>query len=163
MNATQAAIRAGYSAKTAKQQGDRLLTYVDVSRAIQTELADRSKRTGITAERALVEVARLAFNDPRKAFDDNGNLLPIKKWPDEVAAAISSIESEEFFSGRGEDKINVGHIKKIKFWDKGKQLELVMKHLGLLLDRIDITSKGEAIKSYVGLSPEEWDQCQQQP
>jgi phage terminase small subunit len=98
----------------------------------------------ITKERVLLEVARLAFSDPRKAFDENGNLLPVNDWPDEVAAAISGIETEELFEGRGESREKVGLTHKIKFWDKGKQLELAGKYLGLFVDRHELTGKDGA-------------------
>ena len=63
MNATQAAIRAGYSAKTAKEQATRLLSNVYVAAEIARGRAARSERTGITADRVLQELARVAFFD----------------------------------------------------------------------------------------------------
>jgi phage terminase small subunit len=128
LNATQAAIRAGYSAKTAGVNADKLLKNIKIKESIQALRAERSEKTGIESSRVLLEIARLAFNDPRKAFDDNGALLPIQQWPDEVAAAISSIKVFEETNADGEV---VGFNKEIKFWDKNKSLDMASRHLGM--------------------------------
>lgn len=70
LNATQAAIRAGYSAKTADQQGSRLLANVKVQQTIAEEMAKRSKRTGINQDRVILELARLAFVNITDIVDD---------------------------------------------------------------------------------------------
>ena len=79
MNATQAAIRAGYSAKTAKEQATRLLSNVHIAAAIAKARADRSERTGITADRVLQELARIAFFDIRKLLNPDGTMKPLKR------------------------------------------------------------------------------------
>lgn len=137
LNATQAAIRAGYSEKTANEQASRMLANVNIQQLIQNAINNRSIKTEITQERVLLEIARLAFNDPRKAFDKNGAILPIKEWPDEVAAAVSSIKINE----TKVDGVVVGETKEIKFWDKGKQIELAGRHLAMFTDKITQTIK----------------------
>jgi Terminase small subunit len=72
LNATQAALRAGYSPKTAEAQGSRLLSHVKVQRAITARMAERSKRTEVAADRALLEIARIAFSDLRRLFHEDG-------------------------------------------------------------------------------------------
>ena len=143
-NATQAAIRAGYSKKTAYSIGQKLLKKVEIQEKLSKLMADRSKRTEITQDRVLLEIARLAFNDARKAFDDNGNLLPIQEWPDDVAAAISSIKVTEIIdkNKNDEDEIET-YLKEIKFWDKGKQIELAAKHLNMLKENMNVNLSGE--------------------
>ncbi|MCK5666178.1 MAG: terminase small subunit [Thiotrichaceae bacterium] len=89
----------------------------------------------ITQERVLLEIARLAFHDPRKVFDADNNMLSVQDWPDEVAAAISSIKVIETKTG---DKDTVSQLKEIKFWDKGKQIELAAKKLGMLTDKLKV-------------------------
>jgi phage terminase small subunit len=135
-NGTQAAIRAGYSEKTARQQAEQLLSKLDIQQCVKKLQQDRSKRTEVTQDRVLLEIARLAFNDPRKAFDEYGELLPVQQWPDEVAAAISSIKVTEMKSG--DDEV-VTQLKEVKFWDKGKQIELAAKHLGMFTDKLHVT------------------------
>lgn len=133
-NGTQAAIRAGYSAKTANEQAVRLLANVSIQSYISDLLKKRSERTEITQDRVLLEIARLAFNDPRKVFDKNNSLLPINQWPDEAAAAISSIKITESTDADGAVLVQT---KEVKFWDKGRQLELAAKHLGMLTGEKD--------------------------
>jgi phage terminase small subunit len=89
------------------------------------------KKFGITAERVSLEIARLAFNDPRKAFVGN-ELKDVQDWPDEVAACISSIKINT--TKIKEDSIST--VSEIKFWDKGKQLDLAARHMGMLNDRL---------------------------
>lgn len=134
-NATQAAIRAGYSEKTSYSHGQRLLNDVEIQKEISKKQIERSKRTEITQDRVLLEIARLAFNDPRKAFDDNNALLPVKQWPDEVAAAISSIKTKEITDSEGN---TVGISQEVKFWDKSKNLDLAARHLGMLNDKLEL-------------------------
>lgn len=129
LNATQAAIRAGYSAKTAKQQGHRLLTYVDVQKAIEAKRKEVAGEIGITRERVLKEMASLAFSDLRGIFDEHGALRPIHTLTAGQAASISSIEVE------GPSKQNPNWVTKVKLWPKGPQLENLLKHLGMAEDK----------------------------
>jgi phage terminase small subunit len=140
LNATQAAIRAGYSEHTAKVIAAENLTKPAIAEQIQAALDERSKRTDITADKVLAEIARLGFADPRKVFDDQGRLLPIHDLPDEVAASISSIEIVTTRVPGGEPT-DVEHTAKIKFWDKRGSLELLGKHLKLFVDRVEHTGK----------------------
>lgn len=94
-----------------------------------------------TVQRIIKEFKRLAFVDIRTIYDDDGSLKPIKEWPSEVAAAISSIESDELFSGSGGDKIQVGVTKKVKLESKLKALELLGKNLNMFVDRHEVSGK----------------------
>ena len=87
LNATQAAIRAGYSPKTANEQGARLLANVSIAQTIQKAMQDREQRTEITQDRVLQEYARLAFYDPRKLFQPDGTPKPIEALDDDAAHA----------------------------------------------------------------------------
>jgi Phage terminase, small subunit len=129
-NATDAAIKAGYSPKTAQQQGARLLSDVMVLELITKKQAKLAAKFSLRTEDVLRELARIVYADPRKAFAPDGSLLPVHLWPDEVAAMISSIESDEIYAGTGEDKVFIGHTKKVKFWDKNSAIDKAMKHLG---------------------------------
>jgi phage terminase small subunit len=134
LNITQAALRAGYSQTSAKSA--HIMTPV-VKAEIERCLAERSLKLEIDQNRVLLEISRLAFNDPRLAFAANGSLLPVHAWPDEVAAAISSIKIHELKNSQGEI---IGECKEIRFWDKGKQLELAARHLGMLKDKLEIST-----------------------
>ena len=131
LNATQAAIRAGYSSRTAKAQGSRLLTNADIQRAVTARMAARSNRTEVAADRVLLEIARLGFSDLRRIFHQDGRLKRPDEWDDDTAAAISSVEIVTRDLGDGV----VEYVRKVKLWDKGKALEQLSKHLGLYRDQ----------------------------
>ena len=130
LNATQAAIRAGYSAKTAYSMGQRLLKEVEIQTAIQAAMNIRADRTQITQDNVLNELSKIGFSDIRKAFDNDGRLLPVHMLPDSIAPAISSVKVT---SSRvpGSDPVEIEHTTEIKFWDKPKALDLAGKHLML--------------------------------
>lgn len=140
LNATQAAIRAGYSEKTAQEQSSRLLSNVMVSKAIQEAMDKRSQKTEITSEKVLSEIAKLGFADIRKVFNEYGQLLPVHLLPDDIASSVSSIE---VVTSRipGSDPVEVEHTSKIKFWDKRGSLELLGKHLKLFPNQNEHTGK----------------------
>ena len=140
LNATQAAIRAKYSKKTAGAIGEENLKKPDIAKAIQAEMDKRGKRTEITADKVLQELAKLGFADIRNVFNEHGQLLPIHMLPAEVAASISSIE---VVTTRipGSDPVEVEHTSKIKFWDKRGSLELLGKHLKLFTDKVEISGR----------------------
>lgn len=133
-NGTRAAIRAGYSARTANEQASRLLANVSVRRALDMIMAERSQRTQVTQDRVVLESSRIAFADPRRAFNDDGTLKDVKDWPGDVAAAISSLEVSERI---GDDGVRV-ITKKIRFWDKTSNLNLLARHLGMFTDKVDM-------------------------
>lgn len=134
LNATQAAIRAGFSAKTAKQAGSRLLTNVDIASEISEGQARQLKAADLSATRTLEEIRRLAFADLRKLFDEQGNLKPIHLLDDEAAASIASIEVVKKNLAAGDNQTDTVH--KLKVWDKTRNLEMLAKHFGLLEDKI---------------------------
>ncbi len=74
LNATQAAIRAGYSAKTADAQGSRMLGNVKVQQAIAEAMAERSKRTGVNQDRVVLELAKIAFVKMTDIVNSDGEI-----------------------------------------------------------------------------------------
>lgn len=87
-------------------------------------------------QRVLHELKALGFSDIRKAFDENGNLLPFDRMPPEIAKAIQSVEVDELLQGEegSRNRTLKGHTKKVKFWDKRGSLELLGKHLRMFAD-----------------------------
>lgn len=136
LNATQAAMRAGYSPKTARQLGNRLLATPHVAREIERRRSERMERTEITSDVVLMELLRLARADISMAFDENGTLKPLHEIPEDVRRAIAGVDVDELFEGRGKDREMIGYVKKIKFWDKTKALELLGKHLNLFTEKV---------------------------
>ena len=129
-NGTQAAINAGYSAKTADQQASRLLTNVKIIEFVESLKADLGYKLGITRERIAKELAKIAFYDPRKLLTVDGGLKDINTIDDETAVAIAGIELYEESIGEGEEREKLGTIKKIKIWDKRAALSDLNKMLG---------------------------------
>jgi phage terminase small subunit len=134
LNATKAAIRAGYSAHTAQEQSSRLLSKVIIINAVQKAQQKRTARVEVTADRVLMELSRLAFGDARAIFTANNELKSPADWPDELAAAISGVEVVTVSKGEGA----VEYVSKVKFWDKGRALELLARHLGMLNDKLSL-------------------------
>ena len=119
-NATQAAIRAGYSKKTAKQQGSRLLTNADISSRVKEIATKDITKVEMNPDRIVRELTFLGTADVSKAFDEEGNLLPIHEIPEDVRRAIAGFELVEERDENGE---GTGHMtKKVKFWDKNTSL-----------------------------------------
>lgn len=125
LNATQAAIRAGYSESTARIIGAQNLSKLNIQSAIQKAMQERGNKTEITAERVLLEAARLAFYDIRKLCNADGSPKNIHELDDDTAAAIVGIDIVE--SGGEEPQIT----KKFKLADKNNAIERLFKHLGL--------------------------------
>jgi phage terminase small subunit len=140
-NATKAAIRAGYSKKTAKQQGSRLLTNDDISVKVSELVAERMKAADVTTERVLMEFARIAMSDVGEAYDEHGNLKPLKEMPEDVRRCISGLETEELWEWDENDKRKqTGVIRKVKFWDKKGSLDSLGKYLKMFVERHELTA-----------------------
>ncbi|WP_427928633.1 terminase small subunit [Agrobacterium cavarae] len=130
LNATKAAIRAGYSEKTAHSQGPRLLENVGIAASIEKAKAQRSERTQIDADWLLKRLADEAVADIADLYDENGGLKPVDQWPlIWRQGLVSGIEVEELFDGRGEDREHIGRVRKVKLSDRIKRLELIGKHV----------------------------------
>lgn len=135
LNATQAAIRAGYSKKTAGSQGERLLKNVEIAKAIQKATSQQLEKVELSAERVLEEMRRLGFSNVQDLFDANGDLIPIHKLTREQAACISSIEVIMKNATAGDGKID--RVLKVKVWDKRATLEMLAKHFALLTEQVE--------------------------
>lgn len=132
-NASAAAIRAGYSVKGVSVTASKLLAKTNVSAYIDILKAERSKRTGITADRVLNEMAKIAFADITDII--NANDATIKDSAKGVdTAAIASIKVKTIPTKDGPIV-----EREFKMHDKTKNLELLGKNLGILTDKIDMT------------------------
>ena len=130
-NATQAAIAAGFSEASAGQRGYELLNEPAVAETLAARRKALQEAHGLTTERVLLELRRLALVDPRKLFGEDGNPLLPHELDDDTAAALAGVDVEELFEGRGDERVQIGNVRKFKLWDKGAALERAMKHLGL--------------------------------
>lgn len=131
LNATQAAIRAGYSVKTADVQGSRLLGNVKVQSAIGEAMALRSRRTGINQDRVVLELAKIAFVKITDIVDSSGKIREDAK-PEDLAC----IEAVKYKSSDMDNGTSVE--REVKISPKLKALELLGKHLGMWNDKVDV-------------------------
>jgi phage terminase small subunit len=139
LNATSAAISAGYSEKTARQQASRLLSNVDIKDAIGGKCQQVLTKLDYGVERTLTEVARLAFLDVGKMFESDGSLKRIQDMDEDSRAAIAGMEVTDIWdSGEGEQKSIIGNLKKIKIADKNSALDKLMRYHALYRDRSDL-------------------------
>lgn len=132
LNATQAAIRAGYSTKTANEQASRLLTNVNIRAYIDKKMAERSRRLGITADRVLNELAKIGFCNATDLINTNNATVKESATADDTAA-IQSVKVKTMSSDNG-DMVE----REIRLYDKTKSLELIGKHLGMFKDRLEV-------------------------
>lgn len=128
LNATQAAIRAGYSPNSARDIGSENLTKPDIRARIDEALAERSKRTGINADRVLREIARIAFVNAADVINFDSATIAEGASTDDTAA-IASVKVKTIPTADGE-----GVEREIRLADKLKALELCGKHLGMFKD-----------------------------
>lgn len=133
LNATQAAIRAGYSPRTAEQAASRLLSFVKVQDEISKEMAERSKRTGINQDRVLMEIAKMAFVNIDDVIDlDTAQVKQTATKEDLACIQSVKIKPTEF-----------GTEREIKLCDKKSNLELLGKHLGTFKDKLELEADME--------------------
>lgn len=142
LNATEAAKRAGYSEKTAYSIGFENLRKPEIQEAIQVAMDARAERTGITQDRVLQELARIAFANgtdfakvvsreaPTTIIDEEGN-------PQQVMSVVQSVRLMDTDSLTPDKRAAIAGIKEGKFgievksYDKIRALELLGQHLGM--------------------------------
>ncbi len=132
LNATQAAIRAGYSPTSARQIADENMSKPDIKNAIEKALAERSKRTGVNADRIILELAKIAFVNPTDVINMDEATIRGDANRDDTAA-ISSVKVKTIPTEDG----NITE-REIKTYDKIKALELLGKHTGMFTDKFKI-------------------------
>lgn len=131
LNATQAAIRAGYSVESARDIGCENLTKPNIQQAIAEKMAERSKRTGVNQDRVVLELAKIAFVKMTDVVDRNGRIKE-----DATEDDLSCIESIKY---KESDNQYGGSIEReVKVASKLKALEMLGKHLGMWNDKVDV-------------------------
>lgn len=144
LNATQAAIRAGYSENTARQVGCENLSKPNIQEKVRELMDSRSGRTQITADRVLQEVAALAFTNMtdlvRSTSGQSIKLEDVKDLPVNVQAAIKKIKTGQYGL-------------EVELHNKDAALDKLMRHLGLY-EKDNEQSKASV---HLGLTNEELD------
>lgn len=151
LNGTQAALRAGYSATSARQLASETLSKPYIAEAIDDAL---QKRGGATRTRIVDELAKVAFADIRKAVEWHGDLVREKDNPDGGDVLVI----KEIFSNHvrlldsaqldGDTAAAIAEVKQsptgglsIKFHDKLAALDKLGRALNLFKERVEITGK----------------------
>lgn len=150
LNATQAAIRAGYAEVSASAEGSRLLGNVKVAAAVEAAMKSRAERTDITADRVLKELAKIGFADIRRAVKwqsamiteednpDGGDIAVIKTVVTNTVQMVASEElDDETAAAIAEVSQNATGGVKIKLHDKRAALVDIGRHLGMFKDRVE--------------------------
>lgn len=152
LNATQSAIRAGYSEKTANEQGARLLANVSVQKYLAERKQDRIERTEITQDMVLKELAIIAFSnasdyasivEKEAVAEVKGKMIPLYDAEGKPVKyrTVEPVLTSELTE---EQRKALAVIKKgrdgfeVKPYDKVRALELLGKHLGMFTDKLDI-------------------------
>lgn len=128
LNATQAAIRAGYSEKTARSQANRLLTNVDIENRIAELKASRNEEVGIDAAYVLRRLVEIDQMDVLDILNDDGSLKAISLWPKSWRTTLTGLDISTTILNFNEETAET-ILKKIKWPDKVKNLELLGKHV----------------------------------
>lgn len=135
LNATQAAIRAGYSQKTAASIGEENLRKPEIQAAIQAAMKSRQERTELTQDMVVKELARIAFGDPRKVMSwgpGGVKLRDSETLPGEDATIVAEVS---------ESVTAAGGTLKLKTHDKVGALKMLGEHLGMFKQRVELTGK----------------------
>ncbi|MDT0215855.1 terminase small subunit [Alcaligenes sp. AB3] len=137
LNGTQAATRAGYSQRTANEQAARLLANVSVQQYVRKLLEERSQEVKIDAAYVLTRLGEIDQMDALDILADDGSVKPIADWPKIWRQMISGLDVMEIAQGDEEARIAV--VKKIKWPDKIRNLELIGRHVGVqaFKDRVE--------------------------
>lgn len=144
LNATQAAIRAGYSKNTASETGYENLRKPQIAEAISSAKSERSAQTGIDARWVLERLGMEVEADMADLYDENGNLKAVKDWPliwrTGLVAGVETVRE-------GGDEGSVSYVDKIKISDRIKRIELIGKHVDVqaFKDRIEQSGSLEIV------------------
>lgn len=140
LNGTQAAIRAGYSKKSAYSQAEELLKIPEVRKHLDQQQAKLAEKHGITVDRIIEELAKigLANMGDYTRLAGSERVIDLSETTRDQLAAVSEMTVEDFTLGRGDDARDVRRVK-VKLADKRAALVDLGKHLGMFREKIDLT------------------------
>lgn len=162
LNATQAAIRAGYSAKTANRTASENLSKPDVQSRIAELKAQRNDLVGINATYVLNRLVEIDQMDVLDILTSTGELKPVAEWPKVWRTTLSGLDVMEMAS----EGNTAALLKKIKWPDKVKNLELLGKHISVQAFKEQVEQKVTATHNIMPIpsctSVDEWEKAAQQ-
>jgi len=147
-NGKQAAIRSGYSIKTAENQASRLLSKEKVRQYLGSLKEKQIERLEVTADMVVQELAKMAFFDPSKLYNSDGTPKALSELDVGTRAVISELGLKSL--GGGE----FATIEKYaKTYDKQKALELLGRHLGMFTEKKEVKHSGEVVRRTINVNP----------
>ncbi|MEI7410070.1 terminase small subunit [Pectobacterium aroidearum] len=165
LNATQAAIRAGYSEKSSRNQGARMMANDDILDRIAELKAERNEEVGVDAAYVLRRLVEIDQMDAADILDDEGNMLPISAWPKVWRTSLSGMDINRLrMAGKGgseDDESFETTIQKIKWPDKVKNLELLGKHVDVQAFKENIKTEQTGTMQVVNYSPSDYAAAQE--
>ncbi|ESZ17321.1 terminase [Mesorhizobium sp. L2C085B000] len=142
--ATEAALRAGYASSSAAVMASRMMDDPDILAAIEDGQKKRLDRVDVDADYLLNRLHEEAEADLLDLYDEEtGDLLPVEEWPlIWRKGLVAGVEIEALFDGRGEDRKQIGSVKKIKLSDRVRRLEAIGRHVSVNAFRDTLEFKG---------------------
>lgn len=128
-NQTQAAINAGFSPNTAAVKASIMMRDERIQKRIAELMEERNKRLRVSADYVLLRLVEIDQMDVIDILNDDMSIKPVSEWPKVWRQYLTGFELADMFEGRGDEKELVGILKKIKWPDKVKNLELIGKHV----------------------------------
>lgn len=128
-NQSQAAIDAGFSPNTAHVKASVMMRDERIQKRIAELMEERNKRNRISADYVLMRLVEIDQMDVIDILNDDMSIKPVSEWPKVWRQYLTGFELADMFEGRGDEKELVGILKKIKWPDKVKNLELIGKHV----------------------------------
>ncbi|EDI4868942.1 terminase small subunit [Salmonella enterica] len=128
-NQTQAAINAGFSPNTAAVKASVMMRDERIQKRIAEIMEERNKRLRVSADYVLLRLVEIDQMDVIDILNDDMSIKPVSEWPKVWRQYLTGFELADMFEGRGDEKELVGILKKIKWPDKVKNLELIGKHV----------------------------------
>ncbi|EJM4784388.1 terminase small subunit [Salmonella enterica] len=128
-NQTQAAINAGFSPNTAAVKASVMMRDERIQKRIAELMEERNKRLRVSADYVLLRLVGIDQMDVIDILNDDMSIKPVSEWPKVWRQYLTGFELADMFEGRGDEKELVGILKKIKWPDKVKNLELIGKHV----------------------------------
>ena len=142
-NQTQAAINAGFSPNTAAVKASVMMRDERIQKRIAELMEERNKRLRVSADYVLLRLVEIDQMDVIDILNDDMSIKPVSEWPKVWRQYLTGFELADMFEGCGDEKELVGILKKIKWADKVKNLELIGKHVDVnaFRERLEIDVK----------------------
>lgn len=142
--ATEAALRAGYASSSAPVIASRMMDNPEILAAIEEGQRSRLDRVDVDADYLLKRLHEEAEADLADLYDEEtGDLLPVHEWPEVWRRGlVGGVEIEALFEGRGEDRVQVGHVRKLKLSDRVRRIEALGRHVSVAAFRDNIRVDG---------------------